>query len=59
MDRKTWSVVLAPLLLTFSLPAMPATNPIPTVIVPAQEPIPQTQKQYRLFRGGFFHSFDL
>jgi NADPH:quinone reductase-like Zn-dependent oxidoreductase len=30
-----------------------------TVIVPAQEPIPQMQQQYRMFRGRLFHSYDL
>jgi NADPH:quinone reductase-like Zn-dependent oxidoreductase len=46
-------------LLAGSFFVSPARAAIPTVVVPAQEPIPQTQQQYRLFRGRFFHSYDL
>ena len=73
MDRKTWGVgaaraayksarttrVIALLasLLCAQLLISPATAA--PLTFPAQEPIPQTQKQYRLFRGRLFHSYDL
>jgi NADPH:quinone reductase-like Zn-dependent oxidoreductase len=56
MDRKTWSVFMAPLLAAQLLMSTGISAPL---AVPAQEPVPQTQKQYRLFRGGLLHSYDL